>query len=223
MPVALRSATTLIELPPTPGALAVRREESASFMARLQSRAEDEMQRRFDEGHRAYVAWYDGAPAAWGWVATRSATIGELISRFELASRQRYLWNFVTASTHRGLGIYPRLLEAIVRAERREADEFWIAYAPENRASGSGIGKAGFTTVAELSFDREFRPAVQSVVEGGGALASALLGLPEVPTDLALCWKCVRAGRAEHACASGRCCCDYQRPDLSCDDEETDA
>jgi GNAT superfamily N-acetyltransferase len=216
MPIAMRPATTLLDLPPLAATLVVRREESASFMARLQGRSEEEMQRRFDEAHRAYVAWYDGVPAAWGWVATQSATIGELNSRFAIGPRQRYLWNFVTAKSHRGLGIYPRLLEAIVRSEAAQADEFWIAYAPENRASGSGISKAGFVTIAELSFDQDLRPAVQSVVDGGGAVASRLLGLPEVPSELALCWKCVRNGKAKRACASGNCCCDYQRPDVDC-------
>jgi AraC-like DNA-binding protein/GNAT superfamily N-acetyltransferase len=122
-------------------------------MAALQGRDPREMARRLAGGHRAYVASRDGAPAAWGWVATRSADIGELGSAFEVPAGERYLWNFVTLPAHRGQGIYPRLLEAIVRAESREAERFWIAYAPENHASGAGIRKAGFVALAELSFD----------------------------------------------------------------------
>lgn len=114
---------------PLPG-LAVRHEASATVMAALQGRTEAEIQRRFDTGHRAYVAWRDGASAAWGWVATRTANIGELGSSFTIPAGERYLWNFVTLPTHRGQGIYPRLLEAIVRAESHEAERFWIAYAP---------------------------------------------------------------------------------------------
>jgi hypothetical protein len=215
VPIALRRSDKLVELTPLPQ-LSVLREHDVSLMTRLQGRAEDEIQRRFDEGHRAYVAWYYGIPAAWGWVATESATIGELGARFAIPPRERYLWNFVTVKSHRGLGIYPRLLEAIVTAENEEVDAFWIAYAPENRASGSGIAKAGFVTVAELSFDRAYRPAVRSVVEGGGAAAARLLDLPEVPSELALCWKCVRAGKAERSCVSGSCCCDYQRSEVVC-------
>ena len=71
--------------------LAIRREESAVVMAALQGRTEAEMQRRLDAGHRAYVAWREGAPAAFGWVATRTADIGELGSWFAIPAGERYL------------------------------------------------------------------------------------------------------------------------------------
>ena len=197
--------------------LVVRREPRAGLMAALQERSEPEMQRRFDAGHRAYVAWRDGVPAAWGWVAARSADIGELGSSFTIPAGERYLWNFVTLPTHRGQGIYPRLLDAIVSAESREAERFWIAYAPENHASGSGVRKAGFLAVADLSFDAAGHPAVRELVPGGGFYASRLLGLPHAEEALAPCWRCVRAGRqAAMACAEGQCRCDYQVPKSGC-------
>jgi ribosomal protein S18 acetylase RimI-like enzyme len=196
--------------------LVVRRETSASAMAVLQQRAELEMQRRLDDGHRAYVAYLDDTPAAFGWVATRSAELGELRSTFVIPSGERYLWNFVTLASFRGLGIYPRLVDAIVRAESREAERFWIAYAPENHASGSGIRKSGFTTLAELSFDAAGRPAVRPIVPGAARIASRLLGLPEAQDALAPCWRCVRAGRGTMHCAPGECRCDYQVPASGC-------
>lgn len=196
--------------------LVVRREHDAGFMASLQSRTETEMQRRFDSGHRAYVAVRDGVPAAWGWVATRTADVGELASSFTIPDGERYLWNFVTLATHRGQGIYPRLLDAIVRAEAREAERFWIAYAPENHASGAGIRKAGFVTLAELSFDRSGRAALRALIPGGGRVASRVLGLPETRDDLAQCWRCVRAGRGSMSCAPGHCRCDYQVAKSGC-------
>jgi len=175
------------------------------------------MERRFAAGHRAYLAWWQGEPAAWGWVATRSADIGELGRQFDIPHGERYLWNFVTLATHRGLGIYPRLLDAIVRAEAAEAERFWIIYAPENHASGSGIRKAGFESVAELSFDADGHPALHALTEGSAAEAARLLGLPEVGEALAPCWRCVRAGvPAERACKAGHCQCDYQRADSGC-------
>jgi GNAT superfamily N-acetyltransferase len=199
--------------------LAVRREESTVVMAALQGRTEAEMQRRFDAGHRAYVGWRDGAPAAFGWVATRTADIGELGSSFAIPAGERYLWNFVTLPTHRGQGIYPRLLEAIVRGESRAespAERFWIAYAPENHASGAGIRKAGFVALAELSFDASGRAALQELTPGGGRIASRVLGLPEATDALAQCWRCVRAGRGSMSCAPERCRCDYQVPKSGC-------
>jgi GNAT superfamily N-acetyltransferase len=203
------------ELRPLPG-LSVRREDIPSAMAALQGRTVDEITRRFDAGHRAYVAEMNGQPAAWGWVATRSAEIGELRTTFAVPAGERYLWNFVTLKDHRGLGVYPRLLEAIVRAESQEAERFWIAYAPENHASGSGIRKAGFVALAELSFDAAGRPALRALLPGGAATASRVLGLPEVRESLAYCWRCVRAGRGRMSCAEGQCGCDYQLPEKSC-------
>jgi len=170
---------------------------------------------RFAAGHRAYVAWYQDEPAAWGWVATRSAHIGELGSTFLIPAGERYLWNFVTLNAHRGRGIYPRLLDAIVRAESGEALRFWVAYAPENHASGGGIRKAGFAAVAELSFDAGGRPAVRAMAHDGAA-AAQVLGLPEAQEALAPCWRCVRAGRGNMFCAPGSCQCDYQRPEADC-------
>jgi len=207
---------------PVPGlvplsALMVSRETSAETMAALQQRSITEMRRRFELGHRGYVASLNGVPAAWGWVATRAAEIGELATTFRIPRDDRYLWNFVTLPSHRGLGIYPRLLDEIVRAESAEATRFWVAYAPENRASGAGIAKAGFVNVAELSFDRDRRPALHAILPGGAALAAHLLGLPESRERLAPCWKCIRAGKAaDRACAEGNCCCDYQRPAAAC-------
>ena len=196
--------------------LVVRRERNASTMAALQHRAPSDIQRRFDAGHRAYVAVLDETPAAFGWVATESAEIGELGSTFAIPRGERYLWNFVTLESCRGLGIYPRLIDAIVRAESRDAERFWIAYAPENHASGSGIRKAGFTALAELSFDEEGRPALRSIVPGAARIVSRLLGLPEARAALTPCWRCIRAGRGTMYCAAGECRCDYQIPTSGC-------
>lgn len=232
MPIATRHRNDLAPaLAPAPQ-LVVRRAECAATMAALQGRTELEMARRFAAGHRAYVAYWEGVPAAWGWVATRSAEIGELDLAFAIPARDRYLWNFVTAKSHRGLGIYPRLLDAIVRAEAAEsaeAERFWIAYAPENHASGAGIRKAGFTIVAELSFDAAGRAALRGVGRaewdgreawggtGGGAVAAGVLGLSLVEEPLAPCWRCVpRGAGVASRCAAGRCECDYQRPETGC-------
>ena len=221
MPLAARHrddpAPVLAALP----GLVVRREADAGVMAALQGRTVEEMARRFAAGHRAYVALRDGELAAWGWVATRSADIGELAATFRLPRGERYLWNFVTAPAHRGLGIYPRLVDAIVRAESAEAERFWIAYAPENHASGSGIRKAGFAAVAEMSFDAAGRPAVRALAPGGGTAAARVLGLPEASEELSRCWRCARsataaAARSATSCAAGSCACDYQRTEVAC-------
>ena len=197
--------------------LRVARVTEPATMAALQGRSVEEMERRLADGHRAYVAFLDGEAAAWGWVATRSAEIGELQSTFAVPDGERYLWNFVTATAYRGRGIYPRLLDAIVRQESREASQFWIAHAPENHASGAGIARAGFVAVAELSFDAAGRPALHDVLPGGARVAGRLLALRATREALAPCWRCVRAGRGGGTtCAPGTCRCDYQRPERPC-------
>ena len=211
------------DLAPIAGLL-VRRENDPAVMAALQNRSEMEMAARFAAGDRAYIAVLDGEAAAFGWVATRVASIGELNAAFGIPEGERYLWNFVTVRAHRGKGIYPRLVDAIVRAESSEAHRFWIAYAPENYASGAGIRKAGFATVAELSFDSSGRPAVAGSITDDGAAAAAVLGLPQATETLSRCWRCARsarsalgsAARAEMSCTDGGCACDYQRPEVVC-------
>ena len=197
-------------------ALEVHHVWDASFMASLQERPLADIERRVDAGHRAYVAWLNETPAAWGWAATRSADIGELGAAFTLPARERYLWNFVTLPSFRGLGIYPRLLEAIMETESRDAERFWIGYAPENHASGAGIARAGFSLQAEMSFDAGGRPALRALTPGGGEAASRVLGIPETTEALTPCWRCVRAGRGVMYCAEGECRCDYQEPRSGC-------
>jgi len=146
-------------------------------------------------------------------------SVNELRLRFAIPAGERYLWNFVTLPSHRGLGIYPRLLNAIVSAESTESDRFWIAYAPENRASGSGIRKAGFVTVAELSFDMTGRPALRAVAPDEVA-AARMFGVP-MSDDLSACWRCARAAASAQTTPTGcatttSCCCDYQRPEVTC-------
>ncbi len=217
MPLALRHRTDPVAAPTSLAGLTFRREARAEAMARLQKRTPEEMSRRFDAGHRAYVAEMNGVLSAWGWVATRSAQIGELNLSFSIDEGDRYLWNFVTLAEYRGLGIYPRLLDAIIAAESYEAERFWVAYAPENHASGIGIRKAGFDAVSELSFDDANQPALKDLRPGGAQLAARVLGVRASNTDLAQCWRCVRAGKpAGMACAGEKCRCDYQVPLSGC-------
>lgn len=212
--MSVRYSDTAVDLSPIAG-FAVQRETRSDVMARLQQRAAEVMASRFAGGHTAWVASIDGEPAAWGWMATRTADIGEMGLTFDIPPRERYLWNFVTLPAFRGRGIYPRLLDAIVRSESTRADRFWIAFAPENRASENGIRRAGFEPVAELSFDGSGRAAVHGYSEEVRQ-AAVLLGLPQAES-VAPCWRCVRAGKsAAVACRTGECACDYQVPGSGC-------
>lgn len=188
-------------------------------LARLTGRADDAIAERLAAGHRAFVASLEGAPAAYGWVATRSASLGELGITLRLPARDRYLWNFVTLPPYRGRGIYPRLLAAILSTLQHEgAWHVWIAYAPENHASATGIARAGFAHVADLSFAATGAVAFRERVAGAGHMVAPLLGIPATDGALTPCWRCVRAGRDTSSCAADTCRCDYQRPDTACAD-----
>jgi len=215
MPIALRHANDPVPPITVPVNLTVREERDAQRLASMQMRDVASIEERLASHHRAYIAYVDDVVAGWGWLASRDARIGELGFSFTLEPRERYLWNFVTVSTHRGRGVYPRLLDEIVRREAHAADRFWVAYAPENFASGSGIRRAGFVDLAALSFLPSGQPALSDLLPGGAKRARALLGVTTSDTPLAPCWRCVRAGRS-HACASGSCACDYQQPESGC-------
>jgi GNAT superfamily N-acetyltransferase len=137
--------------------LAVHVETDVTRLADLTDLEPGEVAARLVAGNRPYVATIDGQPAAYGWVATIAATIGELELDFDVPATDRYLWDFVTLRQYRGRGIYPRLLQAIIQAEAPSAGRFWIIHAPENAASGTGIRKAGFTPVSALSFTSDLR------------------------------------------------------------------
>jgi GNAT superfamily N-acetyltransferase len=133
-----------------------------------------------------------GKPVTYGWVATSRASIGELALTFPLPSTDRYLWDFATLPEWQGRGLYPRLLQGIVQAEA--AERFWIIHAPENLPSGTGMSKAGFQPVGQLSFRHDGEVGLIPLGASDRAEAgAALLGVALVADDLSPCWRCVDA------------------------------
>lgn len=161
-------------------------------------RAEARARRR--EGHTPYVAALHGTPVAYGWSAARNAAIGELGLRFALPRDERYLWDFATLPAYRGRGIYPRLLQAMVRGER--AARAWIIHAPENQASGAGIARAGFAPVGRLAFQANGAVVLADVRDAVRARWGAgMLGVALSDEHAFSCWCCPRG---EAACGCGR-------------------
>jgi RimJ/RimL family protein N-acetyltransferase len=202
-------------LPPRPDSerVVVVASNDRPLLADLVQTSPEEVDQRIQSGHRAYVAFVDGTPAGHGWVATREAEIGELDLRLMLPERDTYLWDFGTVTAFRGLGVYPAILRAIL--ERENADRFWIIYAPENLPSGLGIERAGFTRVADLSFDRAGRATLRGAVKAERVKAAArLLHLPIVDSPLMACWRCQGSNQACSCnCAWSEvpaCCCAIQ-------------
>ena len=158
-----------------------------------------EVTARRQSGHKPYVAFLNDRPAGYGWVATREASIGELSLTFSLPPGHRYLWDFATLPAFRGRGIYPRLLQAILQQEKQSAKHFWIIHAPENLPSGTGIDRAGFEPVGQLSFRLDGGVGLQPFENLARAQAGAdLLGAPLINSVLSPCWCC--GGASEHRC-----------------------
>lgn len=176
--------------------------ENIEMLAEMAKLDPAEVERRLQEGHRPYAAWIGDVPTAYGWVATRTAHIGELDVTITLPQRDRYLWDFATLPAWRGRGIYPRLLQAILMAEPHVVERFWIIAAPENRASSAGIAKAGFDSVAHLSFQRVGQPGLVGIGDSGRVVdAAALLQVTVLDADprhsLSPCWHCAIEAREE--------------------------
>jgi GNAT superfamily N-acetyltransferase len=149
-----------------------------------------EVAQRRRDGHLPYVGYMDGAAVTYGWVATRAASIGELNLVFSIATDSRYLWDFATLPARQGKGLYPRLLQGIVQAER--AERFWIIHAPENLPSGAGMQKAGFQAVGQLSFQRDNSLGLIPLGHPERArIGAALLGVALIEDGLSPCWRCV--------------------------------
>lgn len=143
-------------------------------------------------GHRPYVARMDGEPVAYGWLATSKISIGELDIHVELPPDDRYLWDFATLPDWQGRGLYPRLLQSILEQESQNAKRFWIIHAPENLPSGSGMGKAGFEFVGQLSYtvDGKVGLAPYADTTERAHIGADLLQVPLIESVLAPCWTC---------------------------------
>jgi len=169
-------------LEPLPG-LTVAVAPADDALAELNRVSLAEVRRREEGGNRPYVAYAEGEPVAYGWVATRDAEFGNRLCEFEVPASARYLWDFATVPAWRGHGIYPRLLQAILDAESGDADRFWILHAWTNEASKRGIARAGFQAAATIYWLHDGSMSVAPFEASDRAEAcAALLGLPLVST-----------------------------------------
>jgi GNAT superfamily N-acetyltransferase len=136
-------------LPPQPGFAATPADEDGVLTA-LAGIGVEEVAARRRAGHRPYIAHLGGEPVAHGWSTGGAVEIGELGLAFTLPPGERYLWGFATEEHWRGRGLYPRLLQAILRHEGLSDVRYWIGHTPENAPSARGILKAGFRRVGDV-------------------------------------------------------------------------
>ena len=169
--------------------LRFREVDDVEFLAGLNNLPKDEIRRRLANDNTAYVALYKHKPAAFGWSAGGKALIGELNHEMILPIGHKYLWNFRTVEEFRGMGIYPQLLQYIIRKESRGTACFWILHSPENLSSEKGIIKAGFQRISKVSIKDLDRVIVSAFAEEEHTVLQEL-GFHSSLDEQATCWMC---------------------------------
>jgi hypothetical protein len=130
--------------------LIVEESKHVELLSNLMGVPEAAMREQLWLGDRAYLARVGTLPIAVGWSATGEvALLGGRVT-LHVPPNSRYLYGFVTHTDWRGRGIYPHLLQVILRTEEQE--HFWIIHLLENTPSQRGIHKAGFRVAGRLSF-----------------------------------------------------------------------
>jgi GNAT superfamily N-acetyltransferase len=172
---------------------AVRMEECSNIklLSEMGTTTVQDVTSRLANGHVAFVAYFNNQPAAFGWMAKEKAKIGELNHELILPEGNRYLWNFRTLEAFRGLGIYPALLQYIIKSEIEKAEQFWIIHAPENKSSLSGIIKAGFQFKGTLYTNKNGHVAFEpNATSGIDRKLLAIMKIPVSTQQAASCWNC---------------------------------
>jgi GNAT superfamily N-acetyltransferase len=199
----LKTNNALIDVPLAAG-LAIEECTNVELLASMGNTSAQDVVRRIANDHIAFVAYIHNLPAAFGWMARGKAFIGELNHEIILPLRNRYLWNFRTMEAYRGMGIYPAMLQYIIRFEKERADTFWIIHAPENTASLKGIQKAGFNLVGQLYTNHGVTTIEATKQSLSNRKILEEMNIAISAEDPASCWNCsspyLKKRKAE-------CCC----------------
>lgn len=198
---------------PVLNGLEVRENDDPMFMSVLGEISVEQASIRLANDNKAFVAYFNNVPAAFGWVAMGKARIGELNHEFILPPKHRYLWNFRTLPEFRGLGIYPLLLQHILTTEQNKSDCLWIMHAPENKASQRGITKAGFRLVGKVSVVNGNEVIFDS--EGNSVELNDVLdtfGFTKSDEPQATCWNCSSPYLLNR---KATCCCSTNNEECS--------
>lgn len=193
-------------LQPVPPVAGLRIEESTDIdlLAAMGSTTPSEVTRRMTHDHIAFAAFLDDVPAAFGWMARGRARIGELNHELVLPSGNRYLWNFRTMPGFRGRGIYPALLQHMIRFETGRAHRFWIIHAPENHASLRGIRKTGFQYVGKLYTRQQITTIEDTPASRHLEPVLSDMGISVSPEAPSSCWNCSSPYLKQF---DNNCCC----------------
>jgi len=189
-----------------PEGLVIEESTNVELLALMGGTTVNDVTSRIANDHVAFVAYLNGTPAAFGWMARGKAFIGELSHELILPVGNRYLWNFRTMEAFRGVGIYPALLQFIIDQEKHKASCFWIIHAPENGSSLNGIKKAGFEYVGRLYTSNGLATIENTHVSTLHEEALNEMDIIISMEEPASCWNCsspyLKKRKAECCCAA---------------------
>ena len=137
----------------------------------------NDLKKRFADKNHLYAAQIDGNPIGYGWAATKKAQFGEPSRKIKIPAKSVYLWDFATYPEHRGKGVYPTLIQKIMK-QYLDANYFWILNQTSNSASARGIQKAGFKKACRIYFtDEKDLVAVSESTASIAEIGAHLLGI----------------------------------------------
>ncbi|MFH1626167.1 MAG: GNAT family N-acetyltransferase [Pseudomonadota bacterium] len=100
---------------------------------------------RLRKGDSCCTASFTGEIISYCWVATDAAYVGEIDMKIRLKSGELYLYDAFTKPEHRGNGLFPRILTAILRYGRENGYQRALIFTlSSNNSSITAIKKVGF-------------------------------------------------------------------------------
>jgi GNAT superfamily N-acetyltransferase len=115
------------------------------------------LRRRFAAGSRCFVAWVDGAIAAYGWASWGIEDIGELERSLRMRPDEAYIWDCATLPLFRRQRLYSALLAHMAVVLRDEGiRRLWIGASLRNSPSLRGFATAGFQPAVRIIYARLF-------------------------------------------------------------------
>lgn len=111
--------------------------------------------KRSGSGDRGYMGLVDGRVAHVAWVGERTSIVATSETgpdcALPLPQPVSVIYDCWTVKEYRGRGVYPAVLRRLAAEEMGANREVWIYCLAENRASRSGILKAGFAEAARMT------------------------------------------------------------------------
>jgi len=96
-------------------------------------------------GNPALTLWYILLMAGVSRIYANEVGAGDIF--WPITPPDRVLWDSATMPAFRGRGIYPQLLQAILRREESEAEKFWVGHRADNIASQRGRFPYSFSSI----------------------------------------------------------------------------